>query len=626
MSIISNRYLGEGVITKGTLTAVAAYAMPKILKIPFIPPVVSAAAATGLSYAGFYGGQAIIDQVAPLLFSSAKVILETEAPIYLKFLPVIGVTLCALLYKRGGKVFSKGGFASLKEYIIPVGVKEESLITFKNRVFTFINYCSTHKEANDDIELAGFVENLEEDKQYKEVKVIDLENIEGTASATVPVQLVITSFDRDMYYNFRIDGEDFGTPVRMANVVDDDDDDDDSGVEKLEKKKDKPSANELLFKKGCLYLGSGGATILSKYFTGEGLTTTALNAIFTASVKAEFRQQPILNSIGYLTLASGVLLTVKICRPDSMIGDLMFMPVSTLVSLGNKYFKDRITGKRLKNENFYEVPLFIQKIAKKYFSFEPDQLIVCEHPMKSILEDEKGKLTLTFNANDIHDENEDLEIQAKVKFESEKFSGKYVGLTEKDLKKLHLARLKGEKIGKWAEVTFISIGVLATFGASYSTKQINLMNVTHAVQIPAEKLGEGVVTSIFNSVIATQMKQMGKQIPPFLRYGGGGLAWVSAVTLERVLLAQDKLPFLFAGVFASAFMGPMGKHSKDWVFGKIYGKTPGYITTNWPTDEDIEEQKKKILVCCGLEENPVETIEVLEEVPVETMEVLEEVI
>lgn len=457
LSFISNRYLGEGVITKGTLTAVAAYGMPKILKIPFIPPVLSAAAATGLTYGVYYGGQTIIDKVSPLLSLGVRIILQSEASIYLKFLPVIGITLCALLYKRGGKVFSKGGFASLKEYLIPVGVKEESLISFKNRAFTWMSCCTKSREGTDENQLTSFLEDLQDD-QKKEVKV--------------------------------------------------------------------------------------------------------------------------------------------------------------MVSLGNKYFKDRITGKRPKNDNFYEIPLCIQKIAKKYFFFQPDALMIREHPMKPILEDEKGKLTLTFNASDIHEENEDREIQAKVKFESEKFSGKYVKLTNKDLKKMHLARLKGEKIGKWAEIAFISCGVVATFVASYSTKQIQLMNVTHSVQIPTEKLGEGVVTSIFNSVLATQMKQMGKQIPPVLRYGGGGLAWIAAVTLERSLLIHDMLPFLFAGVFASAFMGPMGKHSKDWVFRKVYGKTPGYITTNWPTDKGIGEQKNKIFGLCGSEDDLIEeqATEILEEV------------
>jgi hypothetical protein len=68
------------------------------------------------------------------------------------------------------------------------------------------------------------------------------------------------------------------------------------------------------------------------------------------------------------------------------------------------------------------------------------------------------------------------------------------------------------------------------------------------------------------------------------------------------------LPFLFSSIPTSGFLAIQSKKAKQWVFNKPYGKTEGWITNKWPTDEHVQkgwDSLKKTaqkIFCCKKEE------------------------
>ncbi|MBS0604500.1 MAG: hypothetical protein JSS60_05615 [Verrucomicrobia bacterium] len=672
---------GEGIVTRGLLTSFCSFVIPKLESIPYVPQLIGPMAATTAAY--------FVTQAA-------------DNNMYVRFSFVVGLGLCAMLYKKSGKALSTGGWASFKKYVIPMGITESGIRALPTRV---VNWCRGTAQPD---------AHLDHSREHHTVCTLPLPPIKGgETTPSIPASLNLSVFDGEMYYSLALgEGENQKKfpPIKMADKDDDDDDDDDdevkkvkdkkkdaielkgeelilpandrheigtgglkqemtrefsdahekaaakeqSGkVEKKKKKKDKekvkepvdvetdPStetvqktSNDLILepiekvskakkkkkkkkdqeapslvqraKEGALFVLSGVATGVSKYYLGEGITTDAINKIFTASVKAKCRLMPLANSYGLLTMASGAVLLVKMLQPDSFVGDLSFIPISILTSTANKDIKDRIvTGKDPKNTDLYEVPVTVQKIGNRLFGYTPKPIVEREDLFAFVLDDEnKGELGIKFNARKVSPENPDTEIEAVVKISNKKLTGKY-NLSKDDQLKLHLARMKAKKLGAGPEAAFIVTSIGATLLASYLTKMYQEGSfIGDPTQIKAEKLGEGVVTNILNSVLATYLKQFGKKIPPVPRDGGLLLTSVGAIALERFLMAEGKLPMLFSSIPTSGFLAIQSKKAKQWVYGKPYGKTEGWITKDGPTGASIasgwESLKKTAakLFCC----------------------------
>ena len=243
----------------------------------------------------------------------------------------------------------------------------------------------------------------------------------------------------------------------------------DAKAEKADIKKKKDKSEVTLaqrVKEGVLFAGSGLATAASTYFLGEGITTSAINTIFSASVKAKFRLQPFVNSYGYLLGASAAGIIAKALYPNSLVGSLYFVPVSILTSIANKDIKDRIvTGKDPKNRNLYEVPTTIQKIAHTFCGWEPAPLETHHDPLEQVLEkDNQGKCDVKFNAQKVSPQNPDEEVKASLKISGKRLSGTYKLSAEKQ-QQLHLAKLKAKKLGNGPEAAFLVASVGATLGS-----------------------------------------------------------------------------------------------------------------------------------------------------------------
>lgn len=574
----SYKFFDEGIVTKGLLSGLTGFIVPKLTKIPYLSPILGPVAAT----TGIYLFRQLV-----------------QDNFYLKFSFVTGLGLCAVLYKRSGKGLATGGWHAFKNYLIPIGITENKMSSLKDRVVNF--FCSNGNDEHRKLEDLS-------DKEHKVVCAIPIKPIHpDTYSAKVPVQLELSVFDSDMYYTLVL-GDKKLPPVRMSNKAEEDDEDDDieeakqkkdevdvekdiAKGEKKKKKKKKEKSSPLVtqIKDGSLFMGSAALTALCKYFYGEGIITGAMNTIFIASVKSHLRQHAFINRYGILMAASGSLMLVKVAAPTSFASSLAFMPLSVIVSLANKDIRDRlVNGKRAKNRDVYEVPLWMKKILNKFFGWKPFPIIQKIHPLSQVVENKNnGKLAIKFDAKDIHSSNDHQEISAVLKISGESLSGVYKKMSKKQQKNLHLARLKGEKLGKWAEMSFLVTSIGATLLASYLTKQYQLSTLKDATQIKSEKLGEGVVTNILNSIFVAYMKKAGKSMPTLLRDVGFLSASGGAVALERYLIKNDMAPFLFASIPISAFLGMLSKRCKCWVLNKPYGTSKGYLTTDFPTDEQI---------------------------------------
>jgi len=643
---------GEGIVTKGLMTSLFSFVLPKLEQIPYVPPIVGPALGTGAVF--------LINQL-------------TDDNFYLKFAFVTGIGLCAMIYKRGGKGLATAGWSGIKKYIIPLGCTEAGMRSIPSRVY---NWCKGTASNN---------EHVEHSKKHCVVAKISLEPIHSDSRLSIPAAIEFTTFDGDMYYSLVLgegENEKKFPPTKMASK-DDDDEEDEEGkkkkvknkknkneiaisslnvsesqnkissqdmengkdeivlelpikekkkkkkekksntnpieqekssekVKKKEKKKKEKDASSLTqkVKEGSLFVISGVATGVSKYYLGEGITTGAINTIFSASVKAKCRLMPIANSYGILTLASGTMMLVKILKPDSFVGGLSFMPISILTSMGTKDIKDRIvTGKEPKNTDLYEVPVTIQKIGNKIFGWTPEPIKENANPFEIVLdENNNGQVEIKFNAQKVSPENPDKEIEAVLKIAGKKLKGSYK-LTKQEKQELHLSRIKAKKLGAGPEAAFMVTSVAATLLASYLTRIYQQESFTgDPTTINAEKLGEGIVTNILNSVLATYLKQFGKKLPPVPRDGGLLFTAVGAIALERYLMATGNLPMLFSSIPTSGFMAIQAKKAKQWVYEKPYGKTEGWITKNWPTNDNIhqgwESLKKtaKKVFCCKQEE------------------------
>lgn len=555
---------------------------------------------------------------------------------------------------------------------------------------------------------------------------------------------------------------------------------------------------QIIIKEGILFGGSGVATIVSKYFLGEGLTTSFINTIFSASAKAKIRLQPLANGYGMLALASGTLMLVKVLSPvdsaGAFVGELVFMPLSIIVNKANKDIKDMvITGKEAKNVEIFQMPLVLQKLRHKLTGWTPEPFVHEKLAYADVLENKNDKTVITFKANEIDPNNPDLMLKALIKIDGRKLTGVYkqfskeeltdlleskrqemseeaiasleaqivqaisrnerqtirkvgegikkfvknfskviydaptseelnvlletldahkkeissaietmqyapgqeklrvtlertlkvtesieklqveaqeiehefvdllsdapdedrtsllvqkktsaikktmstlqksldelstqakiliktarLSMSEEEQSELSLATLKGEKLSKVWEYAFIVSGVVSTLFASWATKQYQLSSVAGQTRIQAEKLGEGVFTSMLNSVLGTFMKQTGKNIPDWTRRYGFFAASVAAIALERELLNRGVAPFLFSGIVTSSFLAMISKEAKAFVFNREYGKSKGKITTQWPTDEHLATATNKIkalaekIVCCMKKEGEEEVKE-----------------
>lgn len=608
----SYRIFNEGIVTKGLAAASTAFLLPKIGKIPYVPKILGPAAFT----TGLYLAER-------LLFPNN---------FFIKFGAMFGAVLCANLYKRGGKALAKGGWAAFKEYVFPPGLREDM--------------CLKKQESP---------KSLKDGYVFKTLEITPLLSNPETKKP----ELEFKVFDGDVYYNLKI-GEKKFPEVRMASSNDDDEEEEEEEKvkkkgknESKETKKTKEKKKSGKVKKGELtdtkknlkktaLIGSAFvATILSRLYLDkgtEGIITGAFNTIFSASVKAELRQQSWAFSYIPLGISSLFLTLIKVLRPNFFLGNYAFMPLSVLISMLNKDFvKDTIVvGKRTKNwqTKWNEPPLWMQKLASKYFpGYKMSSNKIKGHPFQALIAKEnEGKFPLILNAASISKNNPELILINELTISGERLKGssykkveKYenpteiqpkkkdeiknlkwtqfndneienLGLTErtnegivkvkltklqgKEIKKLELARVKGKKLGKWAEYCFLGTSGCATIGSSYLTRKLMNSNTS--------KPGEGVVTAILNSILATYMKQVGKKIP--LATLDGSLIFISSVCLvgEYYLIKCDKLPFGFAFIPTSIFLGMLGKRAKNWVFEKQWNQSEGYITKTWPTEEQIK--------------------------------------
>jgi hypothetical protein len=556
---------GEGVLTKALATALFSTITPQIGKIPYVPQFVTPVVAA----AGTFG--------ATKIFGSN---------VYVQFSFLLGIGLCAILYKRGGKALATGGWGNFKKYVIPVGVTEtqvKSLFSQASRTDPHYSYSQHHQV----------------------VKRVEINPYEKAAlSAPHKLSLEFSIFDQDMYYSLVVEGKEKEVklpPVKMSSKDDDDDDDDDEKVKqktevegskkekpaKVKKKKEKTTAFARNLKTTALIAGSFLLTAMSKYFTGEGLTTTAFNSVFSASLKAQCRTMAFLNGYGLLTLASGAAVSINLLYPESFIGSLYFMPLSALVGMAVKDYKDRIvTGKPPKNPDIYSIPLAMQRLALQmgWKPISPTEQIL---PLSSVLSKKnKDKLKIDFDASKISPSNPECMIPAELKMSARALAGSYK-LDKKKQAELHLGRLKGKKPGRAAEIAFITASVALTLLSSFLTKQSTPINTTSPT-IQAQNMGEGVVTSILNSVLATYMKQVGRRVPIVPRDGGLLAVSIGAVALERYLISIESLPMLFSSIATTSFIAIQSKKAKQWVFSKPYSKVEGWITPSHPTSKEIE--------------------------------------
>jgi hypothetical protein len=228
-----------------------------------------------------------------------------------------------------------------------------------------------------------------------------------------------------------------------------------------------------------------------------------------------------------------------------------------------------------------------QRCGVNYEPYQP-----YHHPFKDQIS-EKAKLKMHFNANEINIKNPDMDIEVEFKISAGKLTGAYKNLTKEQLQTYHLARVKGEKISSLYETGFIVLSLGATYASSYFTQQSTLSNID-PTRIAAENLGETATTKTLNSVLVTFVKQTGKKIPPVVRYGVGIPLAIGATVGQGYLLATGKLPFLFAGPLSTPIIAIAGMQCKKWVQGKPYGTTKGYITKDWPTEEDFDTVKAKV--------------------------------
>lgn len=603
---------GEGVVTKGLVSTICSFVLPKLQKIPYIPQIIGPAAATTAAY---------------------FVTKALDGNTYLKFTFVAGMGLCAILYKRGGKALATGGWAAFKKYVIPMGFTETAIRSLPGRCINWIRGNSA-QGAND---------HVEHSKQHQFVARIPITPI-SEETINVPAFLELTAFDADMYYALVLGDEKNEKkfpPIKMATKNDDDDDDDDDDEKKVkvkegkqevgedleaakaQKKKDKKAAKKekkknknasiLTPKELVLMGGSGIATVASKYFLGEGIITTSLNTICSASVKAKFRMLPFLNCYGILTLVSGATVAVKAIYPDSFWADLYFIPVSILISTATKdIIKDRIlTGKDPKNSDLYAAPLFVKNFAQKFFGWRPMPIVEKTDPLEKVIgKKNNGSLEVQFNAQDISPANPDEKLEAVLKIDSKKLTGFYKEpgsdnkLNKKKQAELHLARLKAQKLGAVPQGIFIGASIGATLLSSYLTRlfQGTSIPVGDPTNINAQNLGEGVITNILNSVLSTFLKQVGKKIPPIPRDGGFLVTSVGAIALERFLMTKGDLPVLFSSIPTSAFLAIQAKRAKQWVYGKPYYKGEGWITPNRLTRESLKKLADRVF-CCRQEQS-----------------------
>jgi len=114
----------------------------------------------------------------------------------------------------------------------------------------------------------------------------------------------------------------------------------------------------------------------------------------------------------------------------------------------------------------------------------------------------------------------------------------------KDLRAaLGLAKIKPERPGAWREVAFTAGSVVATVASSYLTQEVSLSDITDVAHIQAEKSGEGVLTSIFASVLSSYAQQAGKNFPLYpTELATLGIAGGSLVS-EQLLMNSGVLPF-----------------------------------------------------------------------------------
>ncbi len=620
-SIVSYAYTGEGIVTRGLLNTLCGFIAPKLGQIPYLPQIAGPAAlATGAYFA-------------------SKALDSTPYGSYAKAALVGGLAMSALLYKRGGKALSTGGWAAFKKYVIPTTLT-------KPTPSDFLRIPITPMDPKGALSVEAFLElKTVNDEVFYSLVLKDSDGKEKTFGSELMGSKVDDDDDdedegkkkvKDKKKDNKEDGQTLlvspGSKLeKVKKEKTDSNDNDTKGEQKIKTKKDKgetpvvaldDNTNEIQatkvkskdkpgkadkkekkdksevtlaqrVKEGVLFAGSGLATATSTYFLGEGITTNAINTIFSASVKAKFRLQPFANSYGYLLAASGAGILAKTLYPNSLIGSLYFVPISILTSIANKDIKDRIvTGKDPKNRNLYEVPTTIQKIAHTFFGWEPAPFKTNHDPLEQVLEkDNQGKSDIKFNAQTVSPQNPDEEVRATLKISGKRLSGTYELSAEKQ-QQLHLARLKAKKLGNGPEAAFLAASVGATLGASFLTCifQGGAMLISgDPTRINAEQLGEGVVANILNSVFSTYMKQVGKKLPTVPRDGGLLLTAVGAIALERILMDQGILPVLFSSIPTSAFLAIQSKKAKQWVYNKPYGKTTGWVSSKWPTDQDLSQ-------------------------------------
>ena len=184
-SLASYAYTGEGIVTRGLLNTLCAFVVPKLAQIPYLPQIAGPAAlATGAYFA-------------------SKALDSTPYGSYAKAALVGGLAMSALLYKRGGKALSTGGWGAFKKYVIPTTLAKPTPRDFLR---------------------------------------IPITPIDTKAALPVEAFLELKTVNDEVFYSLVLkdsDGKEttFGSELMGSKIDDDDDDDEDEGKKKVKDKK-----------------------------------------------------------------------------------------------------------------------------------------------------------------------------------------------------------------------------------------------------------------------------------------------------------------------------------------------------------------------------------------------------
>ena len=570
---------------------------------------------------------------------------------YLKTAVLTG-TAAVLLFKKFGKILAKGtSCGPVKGWITP-DWPVFTISSIKDKILGCCSRGADHSESDLEEQL---VEKPTSDGLKN--RVVNLRQFELKELPHLPfkitssIQLTLDYKEGELSYALQIDDKKLEEHL-IGELVDDDDDDEEEVDDKPEKreplageeiptgapeKKDlgknqekggaeksekKPKGPPPAWQKALLLGATGSATAVSTYFLGQGITTEAANAEFSAGAKILLRHDAYLNSYLKLAAPAALLLALKLAFPASFIGDLVFIPTTIAINKFKKELKDMQTGKRAKDMDWYRVPLWLQYYLSKYSSYQVPLPASDPIPFRDVLHKGNNRMTLPIDPQTLDPSKPSVPIDLVLKVGGEKLTGKYmidqtlqkqllaqfdIVVKEKKKKKdkaeekgkskevkqeagkkieapkavkvelhpdlrerLGLSALQPELAPMWREWAFVAASAGATLAASYFTQDISPSSVGDPTRVQAQNMGEGAVTSLLSTIASTYCKQFGKRFSPEMRELGSMGPAIVALIGEQLLMEKKILPFRFAFLFVKIALGIKAMQMKRFMMGKPY--------------------------------------------------------